>query len=85
VTPEEEHAAEVADLRARWGEALALAASQGAMLDRNVTRAEGLLAERDAALAEVERLVEMLVAERAVSASLRARLASLGPRNEDPS
>ncbi len=85
MTPEEEHAAEVADLRARWGEALALAESQGAMLDRNVTRAEGLLAERDAALAEVERLRAELVAERAVSASLRARLAPLGPHDEDRS
>ena len=85
MTPAEEYAAEVASLRARWGETLALAASQGEMLDRNITRAEVLLAERDAALAEVERLRAELTAERAVSASLRARLAPLGPHVEDPS
>ena len=70
MTPAEEYAAEVASLRARWGETLALAASQGEMLDRNITRAEVLLAERDAALAEVERALQG-VSEQGVPAGAR--------------
>ena len=55
--------AEVERLRS-WGSVSeTLAKGQGEMLDRNIARAEGFVRERDAALAEVERLRALLAAK----------------------